>query len=216
MIVSVEIGGLKFFHRDDSNDEGIIRSVLEHNGCGFPEYMHGWNVIDIGSHVGASVIQAAQRGARVWAFEPSAESYALLVRNIAENKMRSRITPFPLGVGEAGIHKLYLHLYNLGMHSLYQNIYDDLSNTFEVVHLFSLAQVFGVCGVLHCDLLKLDCEGCERTVVNQIIEDPSRIQRIQMELHHEATEKQYTLSLLEPYYTITPHDHYFSLELKHA
>jgi len=49
-------------------------------------------VVDIGAHVGTFAIQASQRGARVYAVEPSPENAEALRHNIERNGFEERIT----------------------------------------------------------------------------------------------------------------------------
>lgn len=56
-------------------------------------------LIDIGANVGMySIWAAAMRGARVFAFEPEAENYALLNRNIHLNKLEDQISAYCMGL----------------------------------------------------------------------------------------------------------------------
>ncbi len=69
---------------------------------------------DVGANVGMYSIWAAKvGGARVWAFEPEAQNYALLNRNIVLNGLGGRVTAFCLGLSD---HDGYcaLHLSALG------------------------------------------------------------------------------------------------------
>ena len=56
---------------------------------------------DVGANVGMySVWAAAQRGARVYAFEPESQNYALLNRNIALNGLQDRVRAFCLALSD--------------------------------------------------------------------------------------------------------------------
>lgn len=46
---------------------------------------HGESLVDVGANVGMYTVYAGARGVNVFAFEPEAENYALLCRNIREN-----------------------------------------------------------------------------------------------------------------------------------
>jgi len=49
---------------------------------------------DVGANIGAYSLYAARKGARVIAFEPGADNYGLLNKNIALNHMDDRISAF--------------------------------------------------------------------------------------------------------------------------
>jgi FkbM family methyltransferase len=60
-------------------------------------------LVDCGANVGMYTIwAAATRGARVFAFEPEAQNYALLNRNIRMNGLADRVRAYCVGLGERG------------------------------------------------------------------------------------------------------------------
>lgn len=67
-------------------------------------------LIDCGANVGMYTIwAAATRGARVYAFEPEAQNYALLNRNIMLNKLSGRAIAYCLGLSDtAGLSVLHM------------------------------------------------------------------------------------------------------------
>src|SRR3569833_367851 len=70
----------------------------------------GDTMVDVGANVGMySIWAAATRGARVFAFEPEAQNYALLNRNILLNGMSETVTAFCLGLSDtAGLSRLHM------------------------------------------------------------------------------------------------------------
>lgn len=59
-------------------------------------------LLDVGANVGMySIWAAATRKARVFAFEPEAQNYALLNRNIMLNNLSERVTAYCLGLSDA-------------------------------------------------------------------------------------------------------------------
>lgn len=66
--------------------------------------------VDCGANVGMYTIWAAvTRRARVFAFEPEAQNYALLNRNILLNQLTERVTAYCMGLSdEAGLTTLHL------------------------------------------------------------------------------------------------------------
>lgn len=65
---------------------------------------------DIGANVGMYAIWAAKlRGARVYAFEPESQNYALLNRNIHDNGLADRVFAFCVALSDVtSFHRLYL------------------------------------------------------------------------------------------------------------
>ncbi|MBM3537116.1 MAG: FkbM family methyltransferase [Alphaproteobacteria bacterium] len=59
-------------------------------------------LIDIGANVGMyTILAAGARGCRVYAFEPEAQSFALLNKNIFVNNLADRVTAYCLGLSDA-------------------------------------------------------------------------------------------------------------------
>lgn len=58
---------------------------------------------DVGANMGQYSLLAALRGIEVHAFEPESQNFALLVRNIAINKLGDKITPWPIALTDIAI-----------------------------------------------------------------------------------------------------------------
>lgn len=70
-------------------------------------------LVDVGANVGMYTIWAAKtRGARVFAFEPEAQNYALLNRNIAMNGVDGQVKAYCVALSDAGGYS-ELHLSDL-------------------------------------------------------------------------------------------------------
>ena len=66
-------------------------------------------LLDVGANIGIYTLYAASRGITVYAFEPMAENYHHLVRNIEHNGYRNAIAlPWAISSGEPRIDRIYL------------------------------------------------------------------------------------------------------------
>ena len=120
-------------------------------------------VVDVGANLGMfSLHVAADHGAaRVYAFEPFPESYALLKRN-AEHNHLDAIVPIPLAIaGESGTRELHMQGRH-GVHSLF-----GTSGEAVRIECITLADAFARWDIQRCDFLKLDCEGAEYEILLQ-------------------------------------------------
>jgi len=83
-------------------------------------------LVDVGANVGMYTVWAAKtRGTRVFAFEPEAQNYALLNRNIGLNGLAGRATAYCLALSdEAGLSELHLSQVLIGgsCHSLGEKV----------------------------------------------------------------------------------------------
>ncbi|HKA39705.1 MAG TPA: FkbM family methyltransferase [Burkholderiales bacterium] len=86
----------------------------------------GEALVDVGANVGMYSIWAAKtRGMMVYAFEPEAQNYALLNRNIALNSLDAQVKAYCLALSDrAGYSELHLSTHQLGgsCHSLGERV----------------------------------------------------------------------------------------------
>ncbi|MBX3027484.1 FkbM family methyltransferase [bacterium] len=142
-------------------------------------------VIDVGANIGMFALHvAADHGAaRVLAFEPFPESFALLQRNAARNRLDA-IQPIPLAIaGQAGTRELHMQGRH-GVHSLF-----GTSGEAVRIECITLADALARYDVARCDFLKLDCEGAEYEILLDAPSDAyARIRRIALEYHDWITD----------------------------
>lgn len=166
------------FHRNFLKDEyGVLGARLSNLDC----------VIDIGGHIGAFSFLVAPLSGRVLTFEPIAENFDLLKRNLSPPEFR-HVTCVNAAVTDR---KKEVRIYKSsasGSHSAYQS--NRVSGEFEVAPGMSLGDIFTEYGVEKCNLLKIDCEGAEYEILLSAGEDVmSRIFRIVLEYHDVAEDK---------------------------
>jgi len=139
-------------------------------------------LVDVGANVGMYTIWAAKtRGVKVFAFEPEAQNYALLNRNIALNALGGLVKAYCLGLSDqAGYSELHLSNLQLGgsCHSLGERV--DFAHR-PMKPVFSQGCVAArlddlVAGgvVLPPDHIKIDVDGFEPKVIagaRRVLED---------------------------------------------
>jgi FkbM family methyltransferase len=117
---------------------------------------------DIGSYFGYYSLRAAQRGARVCAFEPDAANFALLAQHIALNSFDQTIRAFPLALSDAPGRARFAGA------SAENRGTGHLASTDEAggeVALTTLDAFVAEQGIERLDALKLDVEGAECRVL---------------------------------------------------
>lgn len=190
-VITLARSGLRFRTRSAMDVWAVKETLLDrfYERCGFP-LQDGWTVIDIGGGIGDFSILAAHRHprSRVFVFEPTPSSYALLQENLRANNLNN-VQAFPAAVWS-----------NDGKVTINTGAGEPVQFTSQaaqaaglsgdgcvIVPGYSLETVFAMTGIEKCDLMKLDCEGAEYEILfrapDSVLE---RIERIVMEYHDNA------------------------------
>jgi FkbM family methyltransferase len=178
-----EIDGFRFQIRPKTMDRRIIECVWDGEDYWRGNLKKDAVVVDIGAHIGSFSIKTSEMvpDGKIFAYEPFQESYTLLVKNIKLNNI-TNIHPKNVGVTDKnGSTRLYTNPFNTGANSLY-NVID--SRRGPIVQTISLENVFESNGLYKIDLLKIDAEGSEYSILmNSSSELLGKIGRIVLEYH---------------------------------
>uniref|UniRef100_Q07L68 Methyltransferase FkbM family n=1 Tax=Rhodopseudomonas palustris (strain BisA53) TaxID=316055 RepID=Q07L68_RHOP5 len=137
---------------------------------GFEEGSRFW---DIGANIGSFTIYAAvMRGCKVTAFEPSAENYLVLNRNIVVNHMDRKVRALAAAVDErSSIAEMHMResLPGAALHTFGTDI-DYTGNSFKAAYFqgaigLSIDDACEVFGLPVPHYIKIDVDGLERAVV---------------------------------------------------
>ncbi|MGI8847287.1 MAG: FkbM family methyltransferase [Candidatus Dormibacteria bacterium] len=144
----------------------------------------GWVVVDVGAAAGDYAVAVAKvdQAGRVLAFEPSPESYGMLVRNLTRNGARN-VEPINLALSDqVGTLLLDVSGDPVSMGTLTSG-QQPRESTVRIAAT-TLEKALRERGIERCDLLKLDCEGGEYAILasldNELLR---RIDHIVMEYH---------------------------------
>ena len=187
MINIIEVNGIKIRFRE--RDRGIIREVFREDAYRVEEIPEGSLVIDIGAHIGTVTLRCAvERGCQVYAYEPSGESFALLVENVGLNGLEDRVSCFNQAIGGRYETRDFYVEETHGSTSLYLGDnpdFADLHLKVERVQCTTLKRIFEDNGIEHCDVLKMDCEEAEREVFTEEAEPYfKRVDYLMLEWHN--------------------------------
>ncbi len=149
-------------------------------------------VLDIGANYGFFATYAAQRGAKVWAFEPTPSTYRLLMNNLAANGFLSSVKAEEAAIGAVdGTVTLYCsEELGGGMNTIVEQFRNENAANYQNavgVRSFRLESALRQFSIPCCRLLKLDCEGSELEIVKQLDGGLyERFDAIVLEYHAEA------------------------------
>lgn len=155
----MNIGNLDIKIRPNSWDKNIVEAIIKNNE--YPvEVSPGDKVIDLGGHIGSFSLLCASKGASVTVYEPHPENYKLLLENIKRNGFENKIKAINKAICE-GDAKISTSKNNMGSCKLSKEGID----------------VKGIIPELDCDIIKIDCEGCEYNINIPVVK------QLFMELH---------------------------------
>lgn len=124
----------------------------------------GWVVFDVGANIGLFSLLQAARGARVYAFEPNAECYRRLLKNIEENgadSISACNSAVALQPGKASLSVPWAATHS----GTLLGPVDGARTSSQLVDVTSLDHVVKEQSIDHIDLLKVDAEGSEGDVL---------------------------------------------------
>lgn len=177
------------FHIRDLTDAWIIKEA-----CLDRDYERGFGsieacqvIVDIGAGIGEFAVCAARRypHCQVYAFEPFLDSYRLLIENVELNGLGNQVRCFNQAItSNTGTTTLSV----AALAPQHTTVGAAQSLDTLQVESRSLEDVFRSNEIEGCDLLKIDCEGCEFEVLLNAPADVLRkIKRISLEYHEGVT-----------------------------
>jgi FkbM family methyltransferase len=185
--------GIIFHTRAKTNDLGVINShfILKENNDFLDRLGNKPVIVDIGAHIGVFSIAAAKRypAAKILSYEPLPENYELLKKNIEANKTRN-VSPFNLAIfTKKGTGNLYFNRKFTAGCTLMKSVRNPVSETIKVKSV-SVSDIFRTNKIRSIDLLKIDTEGAEYTILKSVHKNYfKKIRFIHSEFHAEKDEK---------------------------
>lgn len=140
-------------------------------------------VIDIGGHLGFFSLYAnlLNPGVPIYSFEPHNGNFELLKKNLKDNRVKN-VVPRNLAVSnKEGSISLLLSKEDLN-HSTVKAI--EPTGEVQKVQATTLEKIFDRHQIGHCDLLKIDCEGAEFAILEDMPKSVyDRVSNIFLEYH---------------------------------
>jgi FkbM family methyltransferase len=185
--VDISIDGVDIRIRSSTSDLAVAISGLYSGEYGDIACESAETIIDAGANIGSSAIAFARRfpGAKIFALEPELSNFLLLKHNV---RLYPNIVPLHAALwGDSGTRSIYDR--NTGNWGFTLVGCKDLSaqtaQTIECVTIDGLIKKYGI-GTI--DILKMDIEGSERSVLEGSAEWIDKVQVIVVELHDRIVE----------------------------
>lgn len=155
--------------------------------------------VDIGANIGVYTLYAATKcDAHVIAFEPEAQNFAALIRNLATNPGGNRVDPWPIAVSDATrpVHLFLSGIQTGGSHHTAGAPIDELGRPFKPHYVqgtmaMALDEALDVIAKGRCPrFIKVDVDGNEALVVAgmQKILGDRRLEQILIEMAAEPSD----------------------------
>ncbi len=191
--------GPTFWIRPYASDAAFVQSITREKEY-FPYFnvLPSDTVVDVGANIGSFAVWVAHQepSARVIAYEPLSENFALLEKNIGANALQNVTAVCAAVAGETGTLTLYPGKgtwYGSASLAPIDAVQRDAAIETPAV---SLADLFTRHGIERCDFLKMDCEGAEYGILAAVPAALwSKVQRIALEFH-EFDEQHQRASLI--------------------
>lgn len=181
-----------------SKTRSIYVEVWQKHDYDFEDFSFekGSIIIDIGANQGLFSVYAARNGAIIHAFEPMHENLLVLDKNVSQNDMHELVNVHRLAVtGTSYEVDFFVGLDQRGdIISGSASIVDENRgserHSRRVAKGIPINEVLRFCGVTRCDFLKVDCEGGEYAIFENIsLENLRQIDRISLEYHSGKSDK---------------------------
>lgn len=192
-----------FYEAADSHVVWRVHSMLEKEPdtiCWIEQFKTGETFVDIGANIGLYTIYAAvMKQAVVYAFEPEAQNYALLNRNIMHNSLQDRVVAYCLALTDAvNVNKLYLSETGVGRschtfgESVDFNLKPRISPFAQGSITWSLDRLIEDNVIPIPDHIKIDVDGLEHLVLKgskKVLANP-KVKSILVEINTLLSEHQ--------------------------
>lgn len=164
-------------------------------------------LVDVGANVGMYSIWAAKtRGVKVFGFEPEAQNYALLNRNIMMNGLEERVKGYCMALSDtAGLSELHLSRAMIGgsCHSLGERVdfkHEPMRPAFSQGCIAARLDDLVASGAIERPThIKIDVDGFEPKVVHgamEVVRD-SRLRSMLVEVNQNLTDHRELVAELE-------------------
>jgi FkbM family methyltransferase len=159
--------GLHFLVRQNRKDAEVLAEMFLDL-----DYVRGFQlpkdpiIVDIGGYIGDFAIYAAKylKPQTVITIEPSPQNFALLDANIRLNQFEDRIVALPMAVTDGHSTEMNIDTEESGQLRV-SAFYGTSHGVLKKVPGISLAQIMNIHQLPRIDLLKIDCEGGEYTIL---------------------------------------------------
>ncbi len=205
---STKLGKYKIVYTNSKEYHTLKREIWGEDIYSFNSEKDSPLIIDIGAHIGISVLyfKSIYPNSKILAFEPNPISFEILNENVESNSLEN-VELFNTAIStNDGITKLYIDNGEHEWHSnssLLENSWNGKEKTKPIEVKCSKLNNY-LQGTEVIDMLKIDTEGSEYSILNSNKEILRKVLNICVEYHPVKGSKiSRILSILQPYFDIS-------------
>ena len=164
------------------NSKNIFKEVIEGKTYPIVPFVYRpRTIVDIGANIGSSVLffNTCYPEAKIWAFEPSPETYRILNENVC---WMDQVKALNIGLSDRDASmKLYKGTSDSVTNSIGISEYN--SPDYDIVTVKNAKTHFLTNNITNIDVLKIDTEGCEVPILQSIRPMLAQISVVYLEFH---------------------------------
>ncbi len=188
--IQIKSSGLRFSVREAMDVWVIKETCVDADYLSPGDFQADWQIVDIGAGLGDFTIFAAVHcpDGKVFAYEPLTESYQLLNHNLTLNQV-TNVETFQQATAAIGGMMSAVSAQTEAVSTRFASSSAAANETTTTIPVITLAEILDRLPDGRCDLMKIDCEGCEfDLLLNSPPELLSRIERLTIETHDGYTD----------------------------
>jgi len=179
---------IDFFLHDSTQEQGKkqangLANIIQGNTYPIVSNLNPKIIIDIGANIGAASLFFAINypKSKIYSFEPTKINFSLLQKNVGNFP---NVTIIQKGIyDENKKQKIYINSNNPGTNSIYEK-WRKFDN-YEYANFIKLKDYLNENNIKNIDILKIDTEGCEVSILQSIKSLINQITVIYLEHHSE-------------------------------
>lgn len=204
---STKLGKYKILYTNRREYHTLKKEIWGENIYSFKSEKDSPLVIDIGGHIGISVLyfKSLYPNCKIVVFEPNPLSFEVLIENIQINGLKG-VKPINMAISsQNGMSNFYIEKTNQGWYSnssFLVNSWDGKQRTKLIeVECTRLDNYIDESDTI--DMLKIDTEGSEFKILNSHIDILKKVENISVEYHPiKGSKIEKLLSILQPYFIL--------------
>ena len=193
LLLTGKSSNLNYWYKDylllklpDRSSEKVFKEVFQQKIYDLPIFKSNPVIVDIGSHIGLSVLFFYQKfpRAKIYGYEPNPFLFKVLLENVNHNLNQKNVYLFNKAItsSDRKTRLFYLDRLHSSRGSFYKKNFQELKNRLKIrVSTVKFSKIITV--LKNINILKIDTEGTEYELLPSLVKYSDRIEFLIMEVH---------------------------------